>query len=112
FESEDFNIPESAAERNDPNFLHSQFSSAQSLNFFLGAIARTGINLAFNREAPRGFDNARTPLQSGSRSGTIDIFASEDAGAYEDPTDVVDDIYDIFEFGLQQQLRNRPNGVL
>ena len=112
YESEDFNIPESPAERNNPTFLHSQFSSGQNLNFFLGAIASNRINLAFNREAPRGFEDANTPVESGSRVGTMDLFADEDAGAYEDPADVVENVYDAFEFGLQQQLRNRPNGVL
>ncbi len=49
YESEDFNIPESPAERNDPTFLHSQFSSGQNLNMFLEALDRNGINLPFNR---------------------------------------------------------------
>ncbi len=112
FESEDFNIPESAAQRNDPTFLHSRFSSGQNLNFFLGAIERTRINLAFNREAPRGFEGANTALQSGSRIGTIDLFADEDAGGYEDPADVVENVYKAFEFGLPQMFRDLPNGVL
>jgi len=112
FESEDVDLPQSAAERNDPTFLHSRFSSGQNLNFFLGAIASNRINLAFNHEAPRGFEDANTALQSGSRIGTIDLFADEDAGSYEDPTDTVENIYEAFQFGLQQQLRNLPNGIL
>jgi hypothetical protein len=112
-ESEDVAKTVSEAVNYEPPILHARFSSAQNLNNFLSLWGRLEINLPFNRQPP-GRDliqKAIAPIQTNANnSGVIDVAVDEDiTGAIEAPEDVIEDIYDLYTFKLENQLRDEPS---
>lgn len=110
FESEDL---AAQAGSSDPTILHTRFSSAQNLNNFSKVTTQVGMKLAFNRLPPSQefIQAALIELQSAqSNSGTFDLSARDDVmGTFDDTQDAVDDIYDVFKFKLENQLRDEPS---
>ena len=98
----------------DPFILHTRFSSGQNLQNFANFTTQIGINLPFNLLPPNPemIQVARTNLQgANSGSNTVDFDISENnPGVFDDPKDVVNDIYNIFEFKLENQMRDQPSG--
>ncbi len=114
-ESEDIQKAVTEAERYAPSELHMQFSSGQNGNNFVTLGTQVGINLPFNRQepSPEFIQTALTSIQTSTlRSGRIEVAANRDkdiTGKIDDPEDVVDDIYDLFTFKLENQLRDQPS---
>ncbi len=112
-ESEDIQKAVTEAERYAPSELHMQFSSGQNGNNFVTLGTQVGINLPFNRQepSPEFIQTALSSIQTSTgRSGIIDVAANRDiTGVHDDSGDVVDDIYDLFTFKLENQLRDQPS---
>jgi serine protease Do len=100
---------------NSSNFssLQKQFSSSQSVNFFLNLINRDGVQLPFNLTTPsveeikKGLNNNEIK-ELAQASGKVEFDASADS--LSDPKDVVDDIYKAYSFQLGNLLRDCPSG--
>ncbi|MBW4494455.1 MAG: serine protease [Oscillatoria princeps RMCB-10] len=89
------------------------FSSSQQVNFALELIKRVGLNLPFNFNPPSAELISNGQATGGMQaiaqaSGKVEFDAKSDA--FEDPKDEVDDIYQLFSFGLKNQLRLCPSG--
>jgi S1-C subfamily serine protease len=112
-ESEDVTKTVSEAATYEPPILHTRFSSAQNLNNFLTLWEQLKINLPFKWQIPsRDFiQRALSPIQTNaSDSGVLDVAVEKDiTGAIEDSEDVVEDIYDLYTFKLENQLRDEPS---
>ena len=103
------------AQVSDPFILHAQFSSAQNLQNFNSLASQIGASLPFNLQppSPQVIEFALTPLPRGSSSNDVvefDIGDDITVGSFEDSQDGVDNIYDIFTFRLENQLRDEPSG--
>lgn len=112
FESEDIFLQAASA---DPTILHSRFSSAQNLDSFSAVTGQQGFSLPLNLlpPAPDLIQAALTRLPiAGNSSGSAEFNAREDLtiGTFDDSGDVVRDIYNIFTFKLENQLRDQPSG--
>ncbi|NEO30696.1 MAG: trypsin-like peptidase domain-containing protein [Symploca sp. SIO3C6] len=110
FESEDL---AAQAGGSDPTILHTRFSSAQNLNNFSNVTNQAGMKLSFNRLPPSAdfIQAALIELKPDrSNTGTFDLVARDDVmGTFEDTQDAVEDIYDLFQFKLENQLRDEPS---
>ncbi|NER36624.1 MAG: trypsin-like peptidase domain-containing protein [Oscillatoria sp. SIO1A7] len=105
---------DSAPAPTDTKTLHSRYSSSQNVNFFLELIAEASIDMAFNRQSllvakvgdlTSGFD------EPNAKTGILDIPAREDViGSFDDPNDVVEDIYELYSFGIKNMMRDEPSG--
>lgn len=99
----------------DPKTLHSRYSSSQNVNFFLALIAGASIDMAFNNQPPSwqvakvgGLTSAYVP---NAITGSLDIPAREDViGSFDDPNDVVQDVYELYSFELENMMRDEPSG--
>jgi hypothetical protein len=104
----------------DANSLNQRFSSSQQVNQALNLIQQMGMRLAFNLSMPaadlikKGLVGQVVQANSGS-SGRIefDITADRNSGSYEDPNDVIPNIYQEYSSfsGLGSRLRDGvPSG--
>ncbi|CDM96645.1 S1 family peptidase [Limnospira fusiformis] len=115
FESGDFAIEGQGTGRADPEALRTRFSSGQAFNNFIGLIRRTGLNLSFNTNPPppQMIQFALTAIPAGSSTGTVDFaIGSVPVGSFDDPQDVIPNIYDSYSSfeGLGSRLRDTPSG--
>lgn len=93
------------------NNLIQQFSSGQNVNFFLNLLAVSGFRLPFKQELPSSnmIQAGMTPLEEiSNNSGILEFDSSQDA--FEDPQDVVEDVYQLYSFTLESMLRDEPSG--
>ena len=115
FQSEDIDKDISEAVNYEPPILYTRFSSGQNLNYFFRLWQQIGVNLPFNQKPPsQKLIQAALINQDSTdvgRSKIWDISAQEDiTGVFDDPDDLVEDIYNIFTFKLENQLRDQPSG--
>lgn len=115
FESGDFALDGRGAGRADPESLRTRFSSGQDFNNFMGLIRNTGLDLAFNLGLPRPevIRAALTPIPQSRNTGTVDFaIAAVATGSFDDPKDVITNIYDTYGSfeGLGPRLRDTPSG--
>lgn len=93
------------------NDLIQQFSSGQNVNFFLNLLAESGFRLPFKQELPSSkmIQAGITPLEEIVNSrGIVEFDSRQDA--FEDPQDVVEDVYQLYSFTLESMLRDEPSG--
>ncbi|MGB3511898.1 MAG: serine protease [Microcoleaceae cyanobacterium] len=97
----------------DFNKLQKQYSSGQNVDYFQKLIAKFDFGLAFRRELPppkviqAGISQMRNQ-KIASSSGKVEFDAQEDV--FDDPNDVVDDIYKLYTFELENMIRDEPSG--
>ncbi len=101
------------ANSSDFSSLQRQFSSSQSVNFFLSLINRDGVKLPFNLKTPSAEEinkglNSNEIKELAQASGKVEFDVSADA--LSDPKDVVNDIYKAYSFQLGNLLRDCPSG--
>jgi serine protease Do len=112
-----FESRDSLGQAVDANSLSELYSRAQQVNKALDLIRQVGLNLPFNFAKAtdalikRGLQEIQT---AGASSGRVDVDAIADAssGSFEDPNDVIPDIYKEFSSfsGLGSRLRDNPSG--
>jgi serine protease Do len=91
--------------------LQKYYSSSQQIEFSLNLLSLTGEKLPFNLlpPSPEFIKVGLKPISDSLReSGKSDFDADSDG--FDDPNDTEDNIYKLFSFGLQNQLRNEPSG--
>ena len=104
----------------DANSLRQRFSSSQQVNKAIDLTQQSGLRLPFNLQMPtadlinRGLAGQAVEVPFGS-SGRIefDISADRTSGAFDDPSDVIPDIYKEYSSfsGLGSRLRDGlPSG--
>lgn len=97
----------------DFNKLQKQYSSGQNVDYFLNLIKTFDFSLAFRRELPppevilAGMSQMNKQ-KIASSSGKVEFDAQEDV--FDDPNDVVDDIYKLYTFELENMIRDEPSG--
>ncbi|NEP74769.1 MAG: trypsin-like peptidase domain-containing protein [Okeania sp. SIO2G4] len=97
----------------DFNKLQKRYSSGQNVNYFESLLKEFDFDLTFRRELPRpevikaGITYIKN-LEVASSSGQVEFDASEDV--FDDPNDVVDDIYKLYTFELENMIRDEPSG--
>jgi len=111
--------PDAPGQMPDANSLRQRFSSSQQVNQAIDSIGQMGLRLAFNLQMPnadlinRGLPSQALPGTFGS-SGRIefDIGADRTSGAFDDPSDVIPDIYKEYSSfsGLGSRVRDVPSG--
>ena len=95
------------------NNLSRWFSGSQQVNQAVNLLKQIGFNVPFNLEPPskkmirRGMRGQEMQAIA-ARSGRIEFDARSDG--FEDPNDVVENIYQLYEFGLPSQIRDIPSG--
>ncbi|NET24060.1 serine protease [Okeania sp. SIO1I7] len=110
-ESDSDNV--SSSESLDFNKLQKRYSSGQNVNYFENLLKEFNFDLAFRRELirPEVIKAGITYIQNlevASSSGQVEFDASEDV--FDDPNDVVDDIYKLYTFELENMIRDEPSG--
>lgn len=109
-ESDSDNV--STGESLDFNKLQKRYSSGQNVNYFESLLKEFDFDLAFRRELPSAevIKAGITPIdiEIASSSGQVEFDASEDV--FNDPNDVVDDIYQLYTFELKNMIRDEPSG--
>lgn len=93
------------------------YSSSQNVNEFMRLITQKRLNLPFN-VTPLSDDVIKKGMSRGGiqaiaqASGKVEFDATSDG--FEDPNDVVDDIYDIYKgfSRLDVRMKECPNGLL
>lgn len=103
----------------DANSLSQRFSSSQQVNKALELLQQMGLRLPFNFQMPnaelinRGLAGQAVQVPFGS-SGRVefDIAADRTSGAFDDPSDVIPDIYKEYSSfsGLGSRVRDNPSG--
>jgi len=103
----------------DANSLSQRFSSSQQVNKALELLQQMGLRLPFNLQMPnaelinRGLAGQAVQVPFGS-SGRLDfdIAADRTSGAFDDPSDVIPDIYKEYSSfsGLGSRVRDYPGG--
>lgn len=103
----------------DADSLTQRFSGSQQVNQAIDSIGQMGLRLAFNLQMPtadlinRGLPSQALQGNFGS-SGRIefDIDADRNSGAFDDPSDVIPDIYKEYSSfsGLGSRVRDVPSG--
>ncbi|GAB4298006.1 MAG: hypothetical protein Fur0025_36310 [Oscillatoriaceae cyanobacterium] len=100
-----------AATNLDLNTLRRQFSSSQNVNFFLELISRYHFGLPIQNQPPARemIQACLLPIQEiASNTGQVEFDATNDA--FEDAKDVVEDIYQLYSFKLENLLRDEASG--
>jgi hypothetical protein len=100
----------------EPNFISllQEYSSSQNVNEFMNLIRQKGMNLPFNLNPPSA-DLIKKGISRGGiqaiaqASGKVEFDAQSDG--FEDPNDVVEDIYQGFST-LEVRIKDCPNGLL
>ncbi len=97
----------------DFNKLQKRYSSGQDVSYFQGLVEKFDFSLTFRRELPDAevIKAGITPIKNlkvASSSGQVEFDASEDV--FDDPNDVVDDIYKLYTFELKNMTRDCPSG--
>ena len=100
----------------EPNFISllQEYSSSQNVNEFMNLIKQKGMNLPFNLNPPSA-DLIKKGISRGGiqaiaqASGKVEFDAHSDG--FEDPNDVVEDIYQGFST-LEVRIKDCPNGLL
>ncbi len=100
----------------EPNFISllQEYSSSQNVNEFMNLIKQKGMNLPFNLNPPSA-DLIKKGISRGGiqaiaqASGKVEFDAQSDG--FEDPNDVVEDIYQGFST-LEVRIKDCPNGLL
>ena len=100
----------------EPNFISllQEYSSSQNVNEFMNLIRHKGMNLPFNLNPPSA-DLIKKGISRGGiqaiaqASGKVEFDAQSDG--FEDPNDVVEDIYQGFST-LEVRIKDCPNGLL
>ncbi|HAT13928.1 MAG TPA: serine protease [Microcoleaceae bacterium UBA11344] len=111
--------PDAPGQVADANSLSRLFSGSQQVNKAIDLIGQMGLRLAFNLQMPsadlirRGLAGQSVQATSGS-SGRLefDITADRNSGSYDDPSDVIPDIYQEYSSfsGLGSRVRDVPSG--
>lgn len=101
----------------DADILTRLYSGSQQVNKALDLIRQMGLNLPFNLNPPRPDlikkGMVAQAIQAGSiSSGRVEFDATQDSTAFDDPNDVITDIYkDYSSFsGVGSRLRDVPSG--
>ena len=95
------------------NSLSRWFSGSQQVNQAVSLLKKIGLKLPFKLDPPddrmirNGMRNQEIRAIA-QTSGKIEFDARSDG--FEDPNDVVEDIYKLYEFGLPSQIRDIPSG--
>ncbi len=92
----------------DIESLYNKFSSAQSLQLFLDLTKKADINnyFPFNQQSP-----SPEVIQAGITS-VPDEVGKGDAGIFDDPEDVIENIYEDFTLHfVESAIRSRPSGT-
>ncbi len=102
----------SGGESLDFNKLQKRYSSGQNVNYFQNLVEKFDFSLAFRWELPHPevIKAGITPIKNlkvASSSGQVEFDASEDV--FDDPNDVVDDIYKLYTFELENMIRDEPS---
>ncbi|MDB9312118.1 serine protease [Spirulina sp. CS-785/01] len=92
--------PPNRLSTSDPTELSSYYSSAQNFNYFLNLLQNRNLNFLFNRNPL-----PQTIIQSQITSIPQ---SEEESGFYDDPTDVVENIYQSFS-GIETRLRDNSS---
>lgn len=96
----------------DFNKLQKRYSSGQNINYFQSLVKKFNFSLAFRQELPdrEVIKAGITPIKNlkVASSGNLEFDAGEDV--FDDPNDVVDDIYKLYQFELENIIRDRPSG--
>ncbi len=97
----------------DFNKLQKQYSSGQNVDYFQKLMAELNFSLAFRRELPppeviKAGISQMNKQKIASTSGKVEFDAREDV--FNDPNDVVDDIYKLYTFELENLIRDEPSG--
>lgn len=93
--------------------LQKQYSSGQNVDYFQNLIQKFDFSLTFRRELPPpeviavGISEMNNQ-KIASSSGKVEFDANEDV--FNDPNDVVDDIYKLYTFGQENMIRDQPSG--
>jgi len=103
----------------DVNSLRQRFSGSQQVNQAIDLTQKSGLRLPFNFQMPnaelinRGLAGQAVQVPFGS-SGRLefDIAADRTSGAFDDPSDVIPDIYKEYSSfsGLGSRVRDNPSG--
>jgi serine protease Do len=91
--------------------LQKKYSSSQQIDFSLSLLEQIGEILPFNFSLlpPQSIKAGLIPISEiAIDNGKLEFDAKSDM--FDDPKDVEDNIYKLFSFGLQNQLRNEPSG--
>jgi serine protease Do len=91
--------------------LQKKYSSSQQIEFSLSLLDKIGENLPFNLSpiSPQLIKAGLSPISEiAAENGKVEFDAKSDA--FDDPKDIEENIYKLFSFGLQNQLRNEPSG--
>lgn len=103
----------SAGNNLDFNKLQKRYSSGQNVNYFQNLVKEFEFDLAFRWELPdpeviqAGITEIKNQ-EIASSSGNVEFDANEDV--FNDPNDVVDDIYKLYRFKLENMIRDEPSG--
>ncbi len=106
--------PSSTPKEHNFNSLLQNYSSSQNVNEFVRLIKEKGLNLPFNLN-PLAADVIQKGMSSGGiqaiaqASGKVEFDPKSDA--FEDPNDVIDDIYKGFS-SLDVRIKDCPLGLL
>ena len=111
--------PDAPGQMPDANSLRQRFSGSQQVNQAIDLTQQSGLRLPFNLQMPtaelinRGLAGQAVQVPFGS-SGRLefDIAADRTSGAFDDPSDVIPDIYKEYSSfsGLGSRVRDNPSG--
>lgn len=88
---------------NNYNNLQALYSSGQNIDYARQLISQAGVRLALNLGSP-----ALELIQAGLNEIPLSR-STVNEGSFEDPNDVIENIYKIFSFDLQNMLRDLPS---
>jgi serine protease Do len=91
--------------------LQKKYSSSQQIDFSISLLEKIGENLPFNHfpVSPQFIKAGLSPISEiVGKNGKLEFDGKSDS--FDDPGDIEMDIYKLFSFGLQNQLRNEPSG--
>lgn len=86
-----------------PNNLQEFYSSGQNLDYSRQLINQVGITLSFNLGIP-----SREVISAGISDIPLRNHL-ESEGSFEDPNDVIENIYKTFSFDIENMLRDQPS---
>jgi hypothetical protein len=99
--SQQSNPPTNPANSNN---LQAFYSSAQNIDYARQLISQAGVRLSLNLASPSG-----ELIQAGISEIPLNRSTLESEGSFEDPNDVIENIYKTFSFDIQNMLRDKPS---